>query len=136
MTKDRANRSKWKWTADKEQAALLLAQGKTWKEIEEQNGLSHSSVAMWVKHQEFQDRIAEHIESFVSDARKILQRAATNAARTVVQLNEWGLPGHSTRLAAAKDILDRVGLKPPDKQQVESTGDVTITVRYVKPNLD
>ena len=124
-----ANGSAWVWTAKKELAALLLSQGKTWKAIEADHGIPHSTLGKWVKRDEFQARIDEHVDLIVSEARRVLRLNARDAAKKIVDLIVYGVPGHSTQLAAARDLLDRVGLKMPDK--VEQHGDLSITVRYV-----
>lgn len=109
---------------------MALAEGKTWKFVQDDIGVANTTLARWKKAPEFQARIDEHIEAMVGEARRILNQYATRAAKTVAELTVIGLPGHSTRLAAAKDILDRVGLKPVEKQQVQSDG--ALTIRWIE----
>lgn len=112
------NGSAWAWTARKELAALLLSEGKTWKAIESDHGIPHSTLGKWVKHDEFQARIDEHIEEIVAEARRILRRNTRDAAKKIADLIVYGIPGHSTQLAAARDVLDRAGLSGPVKNEV------------------
>ena len=111
MTNGGAEGSTWVWTAKKELAALLLSEGKTWAVIEKDHGIPHSTLGKWVKHAEFQERIDEHVEAIVSEARRILRMNAKSAAKKVGLLIDSGHTQHAVMLAAAKDVLDRVGLK-------------------------
>lgn len=125
-----ANVSEWKWDAKKERAALLLAQGVTYAAIEKEHGVSHTSLARWKKEPEFVARVDEIIEESVSEARRILRRNAAAAAQQLVHLHASGNAMHSVKLAASKDILDRCGLKAPEKIQQENSGNMVIRWEY------
>lgn len=122
----------WQWTHTRERAALAVARAKNETEAARDAGVARESICRWMQHPEFRARVAEHMASIVEEARLILQRNAAAAAATVTDIAFFGLPGHSTRLAAARDILDRVGLKAIEK--IEQTG--TTTVRVVYDDVD
>jgi hypothetical protein len=117
VSEDRVKQNAWKWTAKKEAAALALAQGLTWRQIHEAHGIAAQSLADYTKVAEFQARIDAHMQEMTTTARRILQRNAEKAAQQIVDVMTYGNVQHTTRLAAAKDILDRVGLKSADKIQ-------------------
>lgn len=131
MTDAGANVSEWKWDAKKERAALLLAQGVTYAAIEKEHGISHTSVARWKKEPAFASRVDELLDEVVSEARRILRRNATAAAQQLVNLQAHGHAMHGVKLAASKDILDRVGLKPVQEVKQETNGEMIIRVKYV-----
>lgn len=126
MTEAVPNRTPWQWTPKRDTAALALAEGKTWKVIEEELGISHSTLALWVRSPDFQARVDEHVDAVVTEARSILRRSATKAARQMAGLLTDGLPMDTVKLAAAKDVLDRVGLKAPE--EIKHTGALTFSV--------
>ena len=70
--------------------------------------------------------IDEALDSGVWLAGSILRREAPSAAETVCELKDMGNSQYNVRLQAAKDILDRVGLKPKD--EVDHSGDVGFRV--------
>lgn len=112
----------WLWTVQKETVALRLWEGKTYDDITKEFGLSSRTIAAWKKEPEFDARLKELDEAATADAARILRRAATRAAQKLVDIMEFGSVQHTTRLAAAKDILDRSGLKPTEKVQQDTTG--------------
>lgn len=115
MAEDEPNRTGWQWNARKEKAALMLAEGKTWEVVKKELAVSSSTLAEWKKSSEFQARIDEHHDVIVAEARRILRRNATVAANKVVQIAEAGYGQHAVKLSASKDILDRVGVRAPEK---------------------
>lgn len=131
MTASEQNRSPWTWTAKKEQAALMLANGEKWDAVLRDVAISSSTLAAWKKAPEFQARIDEHLDVIVSEARQILRRGATQAARQIVDMIRYGNPMHTVKLKAAQDVLDRVGLKPVAKQEVTGANGQPLTIEYV-----
>lgn len=121
MSEAGVNVSEWKWDAKKERAALLLAKGETYAIIEKEHGISHTSLARWKKEPEFTARVDELIDEVVSEARRILRRNAAAAAQQLINLHAHGHAMHGVKLAASKDILDRVGLKAPEKMEHSGT---------------
>jgi hypothetical protein len=122
--------SAWNWTPQREKAALAVAESATIVEAAGVAGVTRKTIHEWLKAPEFKARVDEYLEEVVSAARSIMRRNATAAAKTVVDLSVWGLPGHTTRLAAAKDVLDRVGLKPVQEVKQENSGAVTVRWEY------
>lgn len=108
----------WRWTAQREAVAFALWEGKTYSEVQQVFGLSSATIAAWKKEPEFAARLDELDDEVTGEARRLLRRAGTRAAAKVVDIMEFGTPRHTTRLAAAKDILDRVGLKAPEKHDI------------------
>lgn len=119
----------WLWTVQKETVALRLWEGKTYDEIIQEFGLSSRTIAAWKKEPEFDARLKELDEAATAEATRILRRAVPRAARRLVDIMEFGTSQHGMRLAAAKDILDRSGLKPVQEIKQENTGH--IEVEYV-----
>ncbi len=115
MSDGGTNRNPWQWNTKREAAALGFAEGKEWAVIAQEVDVSISTLGEWRKKPEFQARIEEHIQAFVSEARDILRRHAAHAARRMVTASQSAGSHHSVQVAAAKDILDRVGLKAPEK---------------------
>jgi transposase len=114
------NRNAWKWTAKKEAVALALAEGKSIREAAASCDVAVSSVAEWKKAFEFQQRIDEHHEEIIKEARRVLKRNAVEAAKTIVKHFKSTSRDDAVSLQAAKDVLDRVGLKLPE--QIDLTG--------------
>lgn len=117
MSEQSNEKQEWRWTPPRAAVALLLAQGKTYREIQQELRVSASTIAEWKKEPEFMARIDAIIEESVSEARRILRRNAAAAAAQLVNLHAYGNAMHTVKLAASKDILDRVGLKAPEKHE-------------------
>ena len=58
---------------------------------------------------------------------KRLKQSAALGASTMIKLAR-GAKSEYVQMEAAKDLLDRTGYKPPDRQQVELAGDFTFTI--------
>jgi hypothetical protein len=99
--------------------AEMLANGYTTKQISDELGMSEA----WVReHKKDTDVVSlvtglqfESLES----ARHQIMNSTTLAAKTLVSLLKDD--SAKIRLAASKDILDRVGLSAPDKKQIDAT---------------
>jgi|GEM_PF-4749275 len=131
-----SRRSVWKWNAKKELAALLLSEGKTWLVIEKEHGIPHSTLGDWVKCPEFQVRIDEHIEAIIAEARRILRMNARDAAKQIGNLITFGHAQHSVKLAAAKDVLDRVGLSGPVKNEHGGPNGGPLRILWIEDGSD
>ena len=92
---------------------LMVNSNLTQKAIAKKIKMSEQTICNWKKDPEF---VEEHKKLL----RATLRSVATKASRTLVALLE--AESEQVRLNAAKDILDRVGLKPEEK--VEIRGDV------------
>ena len=112
------NATTWRWTAKAETAALALAEGKSWEAIKDEFGIAKSTLARWTKEPEFQARIAEHVDAIVEDARRLLRQHATTAAKKMIALLDSDTRDDAVAFNAAKDMLDRAGLKPPDRHEL------------------
>lgn len=124
------NGSTWRWDSKREKAALAFAEGKTWREIEQDPGVPHSTLAKWLKRPEFQARIDVYHEEIIAEARRYLRRNALNAAQRLVHLMESGYNQHGVKLQATKDLLDRVGVKATERTDGNSTAPApTITIQ-------
>lgn len=115
MTDAGTNSDVWSWNVKRETAATGIAEGKSYRTIAAEIDVAVNTVLRWTKHPEFQSRVDEIIEEVVGDARRILRRNAAAAAQQLVHLHTSGHSMHAVKLAACKDILDRVGLKSPEK---------------------
>jgi hypothetical protein len=108
----------WSWTPQREKAALAVAECATIKEAADVAGVTRKTIHEWMHAPEFKARIDEHLEEVISAARSILRRNATSAAQQLVNIHAHGHAMHAVKLAASKDILDRVGIKAPDKHEL------------------
>lgn len=61
--------------------------------------------------------VQKQIQAAQTDFQALLADEAANSIRTIVQLRDTA-DNDSVRLKAAQDILDRLGLKAPEKQEV------------------
>jgi hypothetical protein len=109
--------SAWEWTPQRTRAALAVAESATVTDAAKAAGVTRETIHRWLKHPEFRQRIDEHLEEVISTARYILRRNAAAAALQLVHLHTSGNAMHTVKLAATKDILDRAGLKSPEKHE-------------------
>lgn len=97
----------------------MLSVGKTTTYIAGSLGKSEA----WVRQHKKDPVIIAQVNSLhnesVEAARAVLVSGTTRAAETIVELVENG-PA-TIRLAAAKDMLDRIGMRAPDRKQIETT---------------
>lgn len=77
-------------------------------------------------------RIIKHIQELMTDAIGV---HAASALGTVVKLAKSARSDY-VRLEAAKDLLDRAGFKPPDKQLVKLSGDLSVSFDIAPQPLD
>jgi len=97
----------------------MLALGKPTSYIAESLDKSEAWVRQHKKDSDVVSQVnALHGES-VEAARAVIVNGTTKAAETIVELATSG-PA-SIRLAASKDLLDRIGLRAPDKKEIETT---------------
>jgi len=67
------------------------------------------------------DRI---LDEGLEHAIEILRVAGTDTVTRLIELRDMGNKEYTVQLAACKDILDRIGLKPPEK--IEHSGEIRI----------
>lgn len=109
-----------KVSARHRRAMELRITGKTIPDIAEEIDVAVGTLERWFYWEPVFKREYEAMQEQVqADAMERLQGLVSLAVNTVTQLVQYGEPD-SVKLAAAKDILDRAGLKAPD--QVEISG--------------
>jgi hypothetical protein len=109
--------SGWSWTPQRERAALAVAESATITDAAKIAGVTRKTIHEWMHAPEFKARVDEHLEESIIAARHILRRNAAAAAQQLVNLHAHGHAMHGVKLAASKDILDRVGLKATEKHE-------------------
>lgn len=112
------NGDTWQWTPKKEAVAFALAEGKSYRTVASELSVGVTTITRWMKVPEFQSRIDEHHDDIIAEARRILRRNAAAAALQLVNIVGHGHTLHGVKLAAVKDLLDRVGFKPSEKHEV------------------
>lgn len=81
---------------------------------------------------EFEERRNKHIER----AKDILEAAAPKAAERMLELIKEKGKNAKVALGAAKDILDRAGLKPVDKHEHRGEGGGPMILKVVVDDTD
>jgi len=107
------------------EAMRLRLEGLSYREIGEQLGKSEKTIAQWFGTDDlFKEEFGRLHEETVERARAILVNYAPEGAFNLVKMARGEFKGKGSRiqLEANIDILDRVGLKAPDKQQIEHSG--------------
>lgn len=112
-------------------AMVLRMEGYTYREIAAMVHNSEQTVRGWFANDPlFRDTFNNLAQEYVEHARAIIRNAAPDAAKRIVELqgNESG----SVALNAARDILDRAGLKPSDQLDatIRHAGAITHNVRF------
>jgi transcriptional regulator with XRE-family HTH domain len=105
------------------QAAYLIAQGLTQKQVAEAVGKSRASVQMLFKQPWFQQEIVNiiHNERIEDGAFKLLQNASAAAAMTIINIAAGGDNiSSATQLKASEAILART-LGPIGREKVQPT---------------
>jgi hypothetical protein len=106
-------------TPKQEIFCLARAAGATVTESSATAGVAQRTGEYWNRRADILARIDELQALATADALRYLKAHALSAARRLVDLMH---PGRTsligpTNLAAAKDVLDRVGLKPVEKRE-------------------
>lgn len=91
---------------------LLVDDNLMQKEVANIIGVSEQTICNWKKNDEFLTELERNI-------RMAIKNTAIKAYRTVGKLMD-GSQNDFVRLNAAKDILDRAGYKPVEKQEVKA----------------
>lgn len=107
-------------TPKQERYCQLRATGVTVTAAAEQVGVSRQTASGWGALPTVQQRIDYLQASITADALRYLKAHAMSAAQRLVELTQASRTSSTgaINLAACRDILDRVGLKPTDKQQI------------------
>lgn len=107
----------FEWTPQRERAAFAVATSKTIREAAAAAAVSEKTLYRWLDDPAFKNRVEQHSELILWRARTKMQAKAEDAADMIIDIMQFGTQRHNTRLAAAKDILDRVGVKGVNKHQ-------------------
>lgn len=108
-------------TKKQNQAVILMVTSDlTQREIATEIKVSEVSLSNWKKKPEF-------IEALEKYQTKFLNSMTSEAMRTLKSL--LMAENENVRLSAAKDILDRNGYKPADKQEIKLDGDIGLNER-------
>ncbi|MGL5676832.1 MAG: phBC6A51 family helix-turn-helix protein [Cellulosilyticaceae bacterium] len=97
--------------------AMMVYEGKSQKEAADELKLHYNTITNWKKDPDF-------IEALNKEVRKGLDSASAQALKTMVGL--LTCRSDIVKFNAAKDILDRTGFKPTDKQEIDLTQQVVI----------
>lgn len=110
------------------EAAKLIAEGYlTQREIAERLDVREETISRWKKQEEFQ----QAIENFTAEMKKDLERKLMSMAPEALRQLQKLLNAKSelVRLQAIKDILDRLDVKPANKQDIDLKTDMEIVVK-------
>ena len=110
------------------EAAKLIAEGYlTQREIAERLDVREETISRWKKQEEFQ----QAIENFTAEMKKDLERKLMSMAPEALRQLQKLLNAKSefARLQAIKDILDRLDVKPANKQDIDLKTDMEIVVK-------
>lgn len=102
----------------KAKAVALIMAGKSQAEAAREVGVTPKTMVEWMRDPEVRERIDEAAASVIGAAREKLERAAVEAAQSLIDAanaGEW---------RAACALLDRVGIGPSAKQEVNHSGAV------------
>ena len=111
------------------QAARMIAEGELLQqEIAQQLKITPQTLVNWKKNEEFMKLIDEFLDAIVTEQLRDLKRISRKATTTLEKLLD--AKSEMVRFNAATDILDRVGLKPVEKQETKHEGKIE-TVQYV-----
>lgn len=98
-----------------------MLEGKTQLEIADILGVNDETISRWKKSEEFQKELKRQQE-------KKFNQMATVAIRELNKLLT-SAESETVKLNAIKDVLDRAGFKPTDKQEVDVNG-IDIKIDY------
>ncbi len=110
------------------EAAKLIAEGYlTQREIAEKLDVREETISRWKKQEEFQ----QAIEDFTSEMKKDIERKLMGMSSKALRELDRLLSARSemVRLQAIKDVLDRLDIKPADKQDIDLKTDMEIVVK-------
>ncbi len=96
--------------------SLLVSTNMSQQEIAREVGVHGTTISKWKKDPDFQAMLEEAQWQFLGD----LARPAIRVLRESLQAKN-----EQIRFQAAKDILDRTGYKPIDKQEITGNLDIS-----------
>lgn len=110
------------------EVAKLIAEGSlTNEEIAKQYCVNPSTIWRWKKNEEFM----QAIDNFTADMKKDIERKLMSMSSKALKELDKLLSARSemVRLQAIKDVLDRLDIKPADKQDIDLKTDMEIVVK-------
>ena len=116
-----------RWQPWQKQAALLRSQGWTWEAIAAETKKAPFTCRELVLWPEFNARVQELSDQPIEEALLVLKAHAREAAEQVVKIMRRGeAKRDEPRLAAAQDILDRMGVTAAAGESEQLAPQVTI----------
>jgi len=110
------------------EAAKLIAEGKlTQGEIAKKLGVSDKTIRRWKKKEELQKAIDDFTAEIKRDIERKLMSMSSKALRELDKL--LSARSEMVRLQAIKDVLDRLDIKPAEKQDIDLKTDMEIVVK-------
>jgi len=110
------------------EAARMIAEGNlTQKEIAEKLNTTEVTVSRWKQKEEFRKAIEDFTAEMKKDIERKLMSMAPEALRQLRKL--LNAKSEMVRLQAIKDVLDRLDIKPADKQDIDLKTDMEIVVK-------
>lgn len=122
-----------KLNAKQVQAARMLAEGVIQERVAEELGVNPKTVARWRGLPEFKAVYDEFLEALINDQKRELKRLAKKAVATMDRL--LSAKSELVRYQVAKDILDRVGLKPEEAQGANNAN-ILINIQGSRSGVD
>jgi transposase len=110
------------------EAAKLIAEGYlTQREIAERVDVREETISRWKKQEEFRQAIEEFTTEMKKDIERKLMSMAPEALRQLRKL--LNAKSELVRLQTVKDILDRLDIRPAEKQDIDLKTDMEIVVK-------
>ncbi|ORX22487.1 hypothetical protein BVF91_11640 [Thermoanaerobacterium sp. PSU-2] len=110
------------------EAAKLIAEGNmTDEEIAKACSIGRTTLYRWKKQEEFR----QAIDNFTAEMKKDIERKLMSMSSKALRELDKLLCARSelVRLQAIKDVLDRLDIKPADKQNIDLKTDMDIVVK-------
>lgn len=86
---------------------------------------------LMIRNDNVKAELDRRLNECISEAMETLRTEANRSAEAVATIRDMGNKEYTVRLAAAKDILDRVGLKPTDKHEHSGQIEHIVTLQDV-----
>lgn len=110
------------------EAAKMIAEGHlTQREIAQKLNVTEVTISRWKHQEEFQKAIEDFTAEMKKDIERKLMSMSSKALRELDRL--LSARSEMVRLQAIKDVLDRLDIKPADKQDIDLKTDMEIVVK-------
>lgn len=110
-------------------AIEMRLEGMTYREIAEGLGFGHSTVKQWFREPVMKQAMAELTQETIDGIKAKLVKGAEQAAQTLLKISSSD-EINPTVFYAARDILDRIGLKAGSKVELVGPGGGPIQVEH------